>query len=212
MTRQPLRRELSLLEKRADIDGLRSLLQEGPEPLALLGLQPEQLTAFLEAPPHLLLLAVRNRLDALKDEETKTTQAASRRVASSAATQLAKRAFWTRESAYLDVSILFGALLADRRSPYVVFSLDETTVAIPRGLLAKARASLKPFKDVRGYVDTKGLHLRWREGRGGLDLISRTLNADERAASVFVVLSRPSYFTIRPLVSGSAAVTISVAI
>lgn len=39
-----------------------------------------------------------------------------------------------------------------------------------RARLREIRAALRPFRGVLCWLDARGLHLRWHDGRGGLDL------------------------------------------
>lgn len=68
----------------------------------------------------------------------------------------------------LEADVLLGDLLATGRK-YICFDLQQARVVLPRQALLRARKALRPFPDVVAYVDERGLHLRWREGRGGLN-------------------------------------------
>lgn len=89
----------------------------------------------------------------------------------------------------LDADVLLGALLADSSKKYISFELPGARVPVLRAALAKARVPLRTFIDVTAYVDGQGLHLRWRGGRGGLNLRARV---EERGAEVLHVDLRPA--------------------
>jgi hypothetical protein len=65
----------------------------------------------------------------------------------------------------------------------IVFVSDEFTVAIPQAILLDL-ARLRR-RDVTGFVDVTGLHVRWRTG--GLNLRPKT---DPQADRVVLSLSR----------------------
>lgn len=188
-------RELTHLVKCSDADGLRALLQEGPEPLALLGLPARNLEALLSRPDSAFVTTLRQRLEVLRGCERKRATQAARRVAEAGATELAARARWSEQGVYLERTHLFGPLLADRRAKYIAFQLEEQEIPIRRDLLSRARDAMKPFKDLTVFLDSCGLHLRWRKNKGGLNLTPQPLRTEDRSTAICVVLTPPKEST-----------------
>lgn len=90
----------------------------------------------------------------------------------------------------LDVDLLLGDLLADASRKYICFELDEACVDVHRHALVRARVPMRSFHDVLAYVDPTGLHLRWRAGRGGLNL--QPQQRDRGAPALLVDLRAPA--------------------
>lgn len=89
----------------------------------------------------------------------------------------------------LDAAQLLGGLLADNAKKYISFELLGARVPVLRTTLAKARVPLRNFIDVAAYVDERGIHFRWRGGRGGLNFCPQV---EEREAEVLYVDLRPA--------------------
>jgi uncharacterized protein DUF932 len=87
-----------------------------------------------------------------------------------AAHLLVERAAWNGRSASLDLEVLFGPLLRDRKVRCIGFQFGTRVFWLPRALLARARRTLRRLGPTRAWLDDCGLHLRWREGAGGLNL------------------------------------------
>ncbi len=88
---------------------------------------------------------------------------------------------------------LLGELLADSSAGYIVIGHEGQTGAFERSKLRKVAAALKHMGPVTAFLDTAKqfpvLSLRWREGRGGLNLLPATVSDQEvrEAGSVAVV-------------------------
>jgi hypothetical protein len=77
------------------------------------------------------------------------------------------------------VDLLVGELLADRSRKWVSFTTHEgAATTIPRYLIASAIPLRRIHIDLASFVDDKGLHFRWKGGRGGYSW--RTHQVDSR--------------------------------
>jgi|GEM_PF-3057650 hypothetical protein len=94
-----------------------------------------------------------------------------------AARRLGSTARWTEVGAELDVDVLLGVLLADRTKKWVSFdSQIDLKVVVPRHLIADAAPLRRLHIDLASFVDDKGLHFRWKGGRGGYNWRSREVD------------------------------------
>ncbi len=114
--------------------------------------------------------------------------------ASTAASRIARSAVWEKSLVRIDPTLLLGDLLADTSNKYVAFSFDEHDITIDRAKLVDVSRVLtsKTYPDRSAYLDASGLHLRWKSGRGGLDLVTQIPNVIERDRVLHVVLERPA--------------------
>lgn len=109
--------------------------------------------------------------------------------AARAVQQLVATARHRHELVELDADLLLADVLADASRKYISFEMPGARIPVYRHALAKARVPLRGFIDLAGYVDERGLHLRWRGGRGGLDFRPQ---AEQRDAEVLHVDLRPA--------------------
>lgn len=79
----------------------------------------------------------------------------------------------------VDAGLLLGAVSGGSHD-YFAFELEAVRVAVPRRPVARGRVVLRGFLDLAAYVDATGLHLRWRAGRGGLNIRPQLPRRDER--------------------------------
>lgn len=87
---------------------------------------------------------------------------------STAGQQLRERVRWSGDRAALDVDLLLGPLVQGAHK-ILVFASPAFEVGLPRGLLRETAKVLGPRRDVTAFVDPKGLHFRWNQGKGRLD-------------------------------------------
>ena len=179
-------RELLALYARAGRDeyNIGAFLRERPELVAHLGvpldLERDDADLALQLAP--AVGRYKRRAAHLRTgEQEQRTAAAVRQMIASAR----RRA----DGIELDADVLLGDLLADNRKKYICFELPSARVPIFRRDLAKARGALRMFIDVAASVDDRGLHLRWRAGRGGLNFRPQV---EEREAEVLHVDLRPA--------------------
>jgi hypothetical protein len=70
----------------------------------------------------------------------------------------------------IDPSIFFGDLLADPTTPFIQMRLPGLDLPFCRLRLRKMAAVLCRKTNLVVWVDARGLHVRWNNGRGGLNL------------------------------------------
>lgn len=97
---------------------------------------------------------------ALVERDRRAEQAAARLIAASRT---------DGDRVVLDAGLLLGPVSAGPHD-YLAFDLDAVRVAVPRRPMARGRVVLRGFLDLAAFVDASGLHLRWRAGRGGLNI------------------------------------------
>lgn len=76
---------------------------------------------------------------------------------------------WMGDKLELPPSELF-AFAASAIAPVLCFETGSFSVHVQRALLGRARTALSRLPDSAAFLDEHALHLRWRGGRGGLDL------------------------------------------
>ena len=148
------------------------------------GVTPEPILARVDgttddaALAALLLKNIRNA-EASKRADKRDTRA---RAAQAAADAVAASVTWDGDSASVNIQALLASSLT-KRGDLLVFTCDDSTAAIPQAsLLDVARLRRR---DLSGFVDAQGLHIRWPTG--GLNLRSQP---DPHAERVDVSLSR----------------------
>jgi hypothetical protein len=184
-------RELAILA-RDDADALRDTLREDAEFLgAALGVSQHELRALAERDDANAGDRVRRLLDHARRHSTDQGSMARERRATSAARELGLTARWLDVGAEIDPRILLGDLLADGSKPWIGFMVDGADVIVSRATLRRAAIALKPLPEVRGFIDAQALRLRWRAGRGGLNLRAQASDIRDPALVLRVVLERP---------------------
>ncbi len=158
-------------------ENLGLLVAEGAEELApLLGVRADWLRGRKAVPDSHLgpdlarLLELRN----VAIRRTERELAAAR--AEGAAHQLAATSRVHGDHVDFDVRLLLGDVLADRTVHFVELRLEERIVVAVRRTTLTAAARRITHLDRSAYLDRAGLHIRWRSGRGGLDLVGRAVD------------------------------------
>lgn len=103
------------------------------------------------------------------------------RAAQAAAETLASRATWEGDRARIDIVSLLASALT-KRQDLLVFTTDDFTVAVYQATLFDL-ARLRR-RDLTGFVDSKGLHIRWKTG--GMNLRPKT---DPQAGRIVLSVS-----------------------
>lgn len=111
--------------------------------------------------------------------------------AGAASERLVSGARWLDAGVELEPHVLLGELLADAAKPWLNLMVDGSDVVISRARLRRAALALRPFSDVRAFADSQALRLRWRCGRGGLNLTSQAQQVHDDSLVLRVVLDRP---------------------
>jgi len=91
-------------------------------------------------------------------------------------------AYWEDSRVNLNMRALMSSSLTKRDS-LLVFRCESFEVAIPMAPLIGLAKFMK--RDVAGFVDVEGLHVRWNGGKGGLNLRSQP---DPDAARIIIQL------------------------
>lgn len=184
-------RELAILA-REDADALRDTLREDAEFLgAALGVSHHELRALAESGDTNASDRVRHLLDHARRHLIDQGSSERERRAMAAARELGLSARWLDVGAELDPRILLGELLVDGSKTWIGFLVDGAEVVVSRATLRRASIALRPFAQVRGFIDGQALRLRWRAGRGGLNLRARGSDVTDQALVLRVVLERP---------------------
>lgn len=111
------------------------------------------------------------------------------RRAEEAGRRLGARARHDGQVVLLDADLLLGPMSTGSHD-FLAFELESTRVVVPRRPLARGRVVLRGFLDLVAFLDPRGLHLRWKAGRGGLNFRP---HAPPREAGLLVVdLRRPA--------------------
>jgi hypothetical protein len=112
--------------------------------------------------------------------------------AAEAAGALWTTAEWQGSELHVDASVLLGTALTSAPAKWLAWHncttapAGTTDLGIERSKLAAARRVLRPFRaGLRAWFADGALHLRWRGGLGGLDLILSSVPKD---VEVFEVL------------------------
>lgn len=176
-------RELVALYSRAGHGehNLGAFLRERPELVARLGrldLECDDADLALQLAP---AIGRYKRTTAGAHSDERASRAAA------AAQHLTASAVHHADRVELEPRVLLGELLAGSQK-YISLELTTTPVWLHRQTLLRAKTALRPFRDLNSFVDERGLHLRWRAGRGGLNLGPQ---AAERGVSVLHVDLRP---------------------
>ncbi len=184
-------RELAILV-RDDADALREVLRDDAGPLgAALDVPAHELRALAERGDDDTGRSVRLILDHVRRQTTARQAAERERRAMIAAHQLAITARWLDVGVELDPRLLLGDLLADGGRAWIGLLVDGVDVVVSRARLRRAAAALRPFTDLRAFIDTQALGLRWRGGRGGLNFRSQAAQVSDESLVLRAVLERP---------------------
>lgn len=169
--RDPLR-ELALLTRTPEpgANNLGEFVADNATELAQeLGVDARWLEGARLTDDEAVVSRIRQLLARTRDQHVRQDLERRRRRSLEAAERLGATAVWTPDlGPQLDVEVLLGELLADRTMRWIAFTTDhaEATI-IPRHLLAATAPLRRIHIDLACWVDPRGLHFRWRGGRGG---------------------------------------------
>jgi len=161
--------ELAHLARHPDPDtaNISSYLVEHFDALHdLVGLSKEQLEGMKDGE---LGPLVARKLELHRSMLARHRQGVARERVERAATML-QRGLPLAEGVQLDPSLFFRDLLADPSTHAIQIRLPEVDLLFCRPRLQKMAAVLCQKSDLVVWVDARGLHVRWNEGRGGLNL------------------------------------------
>jgi len=133
--------------------------------------------------------------DLIRDREARRQAASARRAegkAIVAAQQLADSACWHGDTVTLDPRVLLGDLLC-HPADYIGFAGPTYEPSFfEKAKLRQVKRALRPFGKLSTFLDWTGLHLRWRDGKGGLDLLPQRVSANEQRSALLIRLDRSS--------------------
>lgn len=158
-----------------------------------LGTSPEKLAELAHLAQPSRPARVRSLLRAAQAQRAAAHRHAMNNLAQAAASMLAGLARFCDDHVELDARIVIGSVLADRSVKFIEFSADGyEPVAVARSKLREAKRALS-FPNVRCSLDSRGLHFRWRDGRGGLTFWPTDVRheAAERVLSVHIARRAP---------------------
>ena len=197
MPRRPTERELlATLSAAAESDDgtaeLTALVQEhGGTIAAALGMSLKQLEAICNAPPMDRTVKVRVALRRFRERHAESLKRQAENLSIAAADMLVGLSRWQPERVDIDARIVLGTLLADRQRKAIRFDVEgRSSVTILRDKLKETSRAL-PFSDLRGFIDARGLNFRWHGERGGLLLVSQSVEKFETSAILNVEFPRP---------------------
>jgi hypothetical protein len=172
---------------------LSRYLEETWEHVAfLLGVEPEALQDLVgktdrEVGPKLEALLHR-RAEA---QEVRRVERAAQ-IAGSAAEHIARTAVWHEGQAYLNPKVLFGPLLADVGHRFIAFHCARVfEIRMLRHTLWSAGEAIAHYEDLAAWVDTEGLHFRWKNGHAGLNFLSQHVLQRDMTFGLHVHLMPP---------------------
>jgi hypothetical protein len=166
-------RELAQLVRHAEPDGgnIGPFVAEHARELAhLLRSDERELQAAAHERDDALVDCLRVRLElALELEREERVKHCIER-AHHAARELARTARWFELGIVLDVDVVLGDLLADPKTRFISFALPDRNVVVPTALVRRARPLRRVYLDLACFVDERGIRLRWKGGRGQLNV------------------------------------------
>lgn len=108
---------------------------------------------------------------------------------SRAACLLGQTARWAELGAVLDVDLLLRDVIADRRNRYVAFTEHERLhIVVRRDTLAGVAPLRRNVLDLVAFVSDRGVHFRWKGGRGGYNWRTQVVPATDKSRVLEVAL------------------------
>jgi hypothetical protein len=127
---------------------------------------------------------LRARLEVATEREHQLRNEQEAERSRQAARELAQRARWFELGVVLDVDVVLGDLLADSQVRLISFVLDDATVTLRTAILRRARLLLREYMDLACFVDERGVHFRWKAGRGQLNFYRVERASDDAVLAV----------------------------
>jgi hypothetical protein len=169
---------------------LGSHLAEHADVLApLLRTTPRDLRAGANDVDEVVAPKVQGRLESAERELRDECDRRRAEVSIRAAHTLGATTRWMEGRAVLEVDLLLGDLLADKRVKFVVFEEeDQVSITVARWMLADVRPLRRIHLDLVAWVDGEGVHFRWRGGRGALNWRPQVVPAGAETSVLAVLL------------------------
>ncbi len=196
MVPRPTERELltafSAAGESDDGEELVELLQDHAATIALaLGMTAAQLEALSKASPMDRTVKVRVALRRFRERHAESLRRHAQNLSIAAADMLVGLSRWHQERVDVDAKIVLGTLLADGQRKAIRFDIEgRSSVTILRDKLKEARRALG-FSDLRCFIDERGLNFRWHGGRGGLVLVTQSVEKFESGSVLTVEFQKP---------------------
>jgi hypothetical protein len=197
MPRRPTERELlATLAAAAESDDgteeLTALVQDyGGAIGGALGMSMRQLEAICTASPMDRTVKVRVALRRFRERHAESLRRQAQNLSIAAADMLVGLSRWHPERVDIDARIVLGTLLADRQRKAIRFDVEgRSSVTILRDKLKEAGRALGS-SDLRCFIDERSLNFRWHGGRGGLVLVSQSVEKFESNAVLTVEFPKP---------------------
>jgi hypothetical protein len=168
-----------------------NFLAANAEELApLLATTPSDLSASRLLPDGQVVARLRARLERAcqRDQDARGRQRDAE--AQAAAEHLAAAVRWEHDRALLPTPLLFSKALWAVPQKHAVLVADDFQVVVRRDLVNRARTLLPKLPTVDAFATREGLHLRWGCS-GRLNLCSRNVSREERAAALVIALPAP---------------------
>jgi hypothetical protein len=189
-----LLRELARLVRSADADCLNVadfVVDNAAELAPLLHTTEVDLRNTAGQADDVVARVVRGRLQLALEEQREQRRDAAAATARNAAVEIGRTARWHERGVVLDEGLVLGNLLADPRTKHIAFMLPFITVVIEVEVLRRARLLQRTYIDLACFIDSDGLHFRWKAGRGQLNLMSRKVAPAATRAALEVPIPPP---------------------
>lgn len=202
--RPDLLRELGVLVRDGEFLSVENLVAEHAAELApLLGTTAAELHALAahgdDAPR--LLGRLLDRARGVRAQRRRQDAAA---IAEKTAADIGASARFFELGVVVDIDLVLGKLLADPSRKHIAFVLLDDVVVIEATLLRRARILRQTFMDAVCFIDEKGVHFRWKGGRGKLNLHTQVVGATELQNALVVLIPPPMRPEMPALISVSA--------
>jgi hypothetical protein len=156
--------------------------------VSVLGPRPEEMSVAKQAHDDISAAVISPLLDRWYRQRLLSSQRRARDRSLQTASILAERTRWMDGRAVLEPGLLLGELLADRRIRFVSFVLPEgSNVTVLRSMLASLARLAPRLTDLSAWIDAHALRFRWRQQRGGLNLLARAASVrDEQVLRIVI--------------------------
>jgi hypothetical protein len=137
------------------------------------------------------IVKVRVALRRFRERHAESLKRQAENLSQAAANMLVGLSRWHEERVDVDARIVLGTLLADRQRKAIQFDVEgRSAVTILRDKLKEAGKSLV-FSDLCSFIDERGLNFRWHGRRGGLVLVTQSVEKFDSSAVLTVEFPRP---------------------
>ncbi len=193
-------RELRTLWHGKDVPALRQLyLREGENLARAAGRPPPGVNALLSRSDADVVRGTARVLELARHRSRRESQ--ERRVSKSgeAAVQLVTSARWKDDRVYLDCRLLLGELLS-APAKFFHFDVDGAQYYVDKARLVRLRPLTKRMDGLFAFSSDDALCIRWKGGRGGLNLrtsLPGRAEADDVLPLVFERPRQPAPRTVR---------------